>query len=174
MTFFKKLQCDNYASINNEILAYIKSTGLIESSTVFWNFLDTVAFVKATPLFQAWLVQQNFRIRSLAVTIGRDVKACGPHIDTPPAVNKLSWPVLNTQHTFNRWFKETVDHCAVSINSLGGKSYVDPLQLQEIARTEVDSPCIINAGIPHDVWFDESAQFPRIGLQCMLFQEPTL
>ena len=172
--FFKKLSCTNYKEINEQIFDYVKSTGLIESSTVFWNFLDTVSFVKATPLFQSWLSAQQLKIRSLALTIGRDNQCCGPHIDTPPAVNKLSWPIANTQNTFNRWFKERVNHCTIVTNDLGGITYQDITQLEEIARTQVDSPCIINAGIPHDVWCNEQAQFPRLGLQCMLFQEPAL
>jgi hypothetical protein len=172
--FFKKLSCNNYVNINEQIFDYIKSTGLIETSSEFWNFLDTLEFVKATPLLQEWLALHQLKIRSLAVTIGRNPSCCSVHVDTPPAVNKLSWPVSNTKHTFNRWFQELVPNCDVKINQLGGKSYLNTAQLEEIARSEVDEPSIINAGIPHDVWCDDQAVFPRIGLQCMLFREPTL
>ena len=172
--FFRKLSCDNYVTINEQIFNYVKSTGLLETSNEFWNFLDSLEFVKATPLFQEWLSLHQLKIKSLAVTIGRDPNCCSIHVDTPPAVNKLSWPVSNTRHTFNRWFQERTLNCDVKINQLGGKSYLNPTQLEEIARSEVNEPSIINAGIPHDVWCDNRAVFPRIGLQCMLFQEPVL
>lgn len=81
---------------------------------------------------------------------------------------------MNTTGTFNRWFKSRVENPTVHINELGGKSYTDITELEEIGRMEVLYPCIINAGIPHDVYFADSDRFPRVGLQCMLFQEPVL
>jgi hypothetical protein len=60
----------------------------------------------------------------------------------------------------------------VSIDHFGGKQYLDITQLQEIDRMRVDAPAIINVGIPHDVWFEENSQFPRLGLQCQLLKEP--
>jgi len=106
--------------------------------------------------------------------MGFNTACCGIHIDTPPAVNKLSWPILNTKNTYNRWFAAKSSLVSIKINELGGQSYLNAHELEEIGRMEVVDPCIINAGIPHDVWFTEPAVFPRIGLQCMLFQEPTL
>jgi hypothetical protein len=79
--------------------------------------------------------------------------------------------VKNTQHTFNRWFipQEQAD---CYINKLGGKEFVNVLQLDEIDRMEVVQPCLIYAAIPHDVYTEDQAVFPRIGLQCQLFNEP--
>lgn len=171
---YKKLPCKNYHAINQQVLDYIRSLNIIDSSTEFWNMINTLQFVKHTPLLQQWLAMQNLKIHSLAVTIGRNKNCCSIHTDTPPAVNKLSWPVLNTTNTFNRWFVPKVDNPSIHVNHLGGTSYLDIDQLTEIGRMEVVEPCIINAGIPHDVLINEPAVFPRIGLQCMLFQEPQL
>jgi hypothetical protein len=94
------------------------------------------------------------------------------HTDTPPAKLKLSWPIQNTAHTYNRWFRPLVENPNAIINSLGGTVFTKSTQFEEIERMEVTGPCIIYAGIPHDVWADEAAQWPRLGLQCMLFNEP--
>lgn len=174
MKLYKYLQCDNYQEINQQILNFVNETKLIESSKHFWNPISAVDFLKSNPLFYYWMNQQQLKLHSLAVTIGRTLDCCSIHTDTPPAVNKLSWPVLNTQGTFNRWFRPTVENVKVQINPLGGTCYINIDELEEIGRMEVVRPCIINAGIPHDVWIQEPAQFPRIGLQCMLFQEPVL
>jgi hypothetical protein len=174
MKLYKNLPCDNYTEINTQIKEYIDSTGIVLSTTEFWNALSTVEFIRAVPLFTAWLKSVDLKLHSLALTVGRDPTCCGIHVDTPPAVNKLSWPVLNTGGTFNCWFRQLIPTPKIQINSLGGKSYIDINELEEIGRMEVVKPCIINAGIPHNVWFDKSAIFPRVGLQCMLFNEPAI
>jgi hypothetical protein len=171
---YRHLSCDNYEQINQQILAFVQQKKLIKTSQQFWNPVNSSDFIKSVSLFSPWLAQHNLKLHSLAVTIGTDTTCCGIHVDTPPAVNKLSWPVLNTSGTFNRWFRQLIPTPKIQTNSLGGKSYIDINELEEIGRMEVVKPCIINAGIPHDVWFDKSPIFPRVGLQCMLFNEPTI
>lgn len=171
MIYFKKLHCDKFSEINQEMLSYIQSTGLIDHSKAFWNTVPVFEFMKHTPLFVNWLLQNRMPIKSIAVTIGHNENCCGPHIDTPPSIYKLSWPVLNTEFTFNRWFKE-VGSCDKIINDLGGIVYTDPTQLEEVDRTRVDSPAIISTGVPHDVWIETLGHWPRIGLQCQFVNEP--
>jgi len=172
MNYCKELLCNNYEEINQEILNFITSTVDIEHTQHFWNPIPVVSFVKNTPLFQEWCKFNGVQIKAVAVTIGKHENCCGVHTDTPPAVFKLSWPIKNTDCSWNRWFAEQVDNCTVEINHLGGKSYLDISQLKEIARKKVDRPMLINAGIPHDVWFETNSKFPRLGLQCQLMKEP--
>lgn len=174
MKLYKNLPCDNYHEINYQVKQYIYSTGIVDSATEFWNTLPTIEFLRANPLFLTWLESINLRLHSLALTVGKDPDCCVPHTDTPPAVFKLSWPVENTARTYNRWFKPVVDNPDIVINKFGGTHYTNLNQLEEIDRREVLEPCIINAGVIHDVWFDEPAVYPRLGLQCMLFKEPVL
>jgi hypothetical protein len=176
MLFYKKLACKNYNEINQQILKYVESKNLHVTSKCFWNPVDALEFVKSVPLFYAWLRQHNLKLHTVAVTVGNNVNCCGIHIDTPPAVNKLSWPVMNTKNTFNRWFRSRVDAPQTYDNLLGGRSYLDTNELEQIGQMEVIDPCVINAGIPHDVWFPDPdlAVFPRLGLQCKILPEPVL
>jgi hypothetical protein len=172
MKLFKSLPCNNYTEINNQIKEYINATGIVETTTEFWNALPTVDFVKATPLFREWMSLQGLRLHSLALTVGREAGCCNIHTDTPPAKFKLSWPIQNTIHTYNRWFRPLVENPSASTNLLGGTIFTNSNQLEEIERMELVSPCIIHARVPHDVWANEQAQWPRLGLQCVLFNEP--
>jgi hypothetical protein len=172
MKLYKNLPCDNYTQINNQVVAYIESTGIVQHSDQFWNALPTVEFIRATPLFRAWAESNGLKLHSLALTVGRGPDCCGMHTDTPPAQFKLSWPIQNTAHTFNRWFRPVVQHPLHCTNALGGRQFTNPNQFEEIERRELLTPCIIHAGVPHDVWIDAQAQYPRLGLQCMLFNEP--
>lgn len=170
MRLYKKFTCESLHEINQEILRYIDQ--LNWQANQFWNPVPVVDIVRAAPLWQSWLLANNLPVRSVAVTLGLDAHCCGPHTDTPPSQYKLSWPVLNTQHTWNRWFTASPD-APIEINHLGGTSYSDPTTLVEIDRMCVDQPAVIATGIPHDVWFESTAVFPRWGLQCQLFNEPT-
>lgn len=172
MNYYKELSCDNYEEINQEILTYVLTVVDTNNVNHFWNPVPVLGFVKNTPLFQTWLTQQDLKIKALALTVGTHPHCCGPHVDTPPAVYKLSWPIQHTETTWNRWFQELVDRCDVETNHLGGRQYNNMDQLKEIDRKQVDHPMLIYAGIPHDVWFEEGSKFPRLGLQCQLIKEP--
>lgn len=174
MKLYKNLPCDNYYQINEQVKQYVYGTGIVASTNQFWNLLPTLEFIRATPLFYEWLVSIDLQLYSLALTVGRDENCCVAHTDTPPAVFKLSWPIENTARTYNRWFKPIVSDPDTIVNEYGGTHYVNADQLEEIERKELLGPCIINAGVIHDVWIDSPAVYPRLGLQCMLFKEPVL
>ena len=168
MNLYKILDCKNYKEVNQELLDFIIKNKL-ENSKYFWNPVDIKELFKCCPLFKQWIIETKIPIRTVAVTVGNDIYCCGPHVDTPPARYKLSWPILNTEQTFNRWYK-IKDKTKFKINRLGGKSYeID--NLEEIGINEVLLPMIIDAGIPHDVYIKEG-KFPRLGLQCQFFNEP--
>ena len=168
MNYYKILECKNYQEINQELIDFVIKNNL-GSSVNFWNPVDIKELYKACQLFKQWIIDTKIPIKSVAVTVGNKISCCGPHVDTPPARYKLSWPILNTQQTFNRWYK-IKDETIYKINELGGKFYnID--NLEEIESIEVLAPMIIDAGIPHDVYIKEE-KFPRLGLQCQLFKEP--
>jgi hypothetical protein len=172
MNYYKKLPCNNYDNINQEILNHVLMTIDVANPTAFWNPVPVIDFVKATPLFQTWLQEQKLQLRALAVTIGADQNCCGPHKDTPPARFKLSWPIQNSETTFNRFFQPLNNQSTTEINHLGGTSYLNLDELTEVDRMRVDSPALIDAQQLHDVWFEPDSMFPRLGLQCHLMKEP--
>lgn len=169
MQLYKQFVCTDLNEINQEILTYISKLDLPLS---FWNPTDISEFIRANPKFKQWILSNNLAIKSVAITQGLEPNCCGPHTDTPPSTYKLSWPVLNTEKTFNRWYIASCD-CPTLVNSFGGVNYLDPTKLIEIDRMRVDAPAIIATGVPHDVWCESDAKFPRLGLQCQLFNEPT-
>ena len=173
MNCFQELNCENYTDINNEILHYINKLNIVEKSTVFWNPLNVIEMSKSVPSFSKWAYDQKLKISTIALTIGKNDYPERIHVDTPPARYKLSWPILNSNNSFNRWFKVISSNPKIEINSLGGTVYTDITDLEEICRRRVDFPAIIDAGIPHDVVFDGLVVQPRLGLQCQLFVEPT-
>lgn len=171
MNLYRDLPCVDYDVVNTQMLDFILSTGISESPT-FWNPVDIKLFFRSCPNFFRWAAHQELMIESVAITVGRSERPLRPHRDTPPARYKLSWPIANSDMTWNRWFAVNVEHPDVEINELGGLSYNDINDLKEIGRRRVDRPGIIDAGVPHDVWYESPGRFPRLGLQCKLRKEP--
>lgn len=171
MSLYKDVECQNYHAINEQILAFVKDQG-IDSSSTFWNAVDIKIFLRACPLFFKWTMQHNLMLDGVAVTVGKSERPVRPHVDTPPARFKLSWPIANSDMTWNRWFEVIVPDPDVEINELGGLAYNNLDHLREIDRRRVDRPGLIDAGIPHDIFYEKPGLFPRLGLQCKLRQEP--
>lgn len=171
INYYRYVPCKNYNEINLEIQAFVSQFNIVENSRQFWNPVSVVDFLRACPLFATWAAEQGVRIKTLSVTVGTVNRCCTAHTDTPPARFKLSWPVINTANTYNRWFDAPV-HATKEINSYGGTNYLNDQELTELDRVCVDRPMIINAGVIHDVWVDGQIVIPRVGLQCQLMQEP--
>ena len=168
MNLYQSLPCTYIDNINKDIKDWIDKNVICQG---FWNPIDEVKFIRENLKFASWCRSNNLKIRSISITWAENPYCCGPHIDTPPARYKLNWPVHNTQYTWNRWF-ETKLNAVTKINDLGGLSYMNYNDLVEIDRKEVIEPALIDAGVIHDVWCEPCTQFPRIGLQCQIFNEP--
>lgn len=172
MILYKDLPCAEYENINRDLMAWVESQNI--EFTDFWNPVEIKNLIKSVPSFWRWLKQSNLLISSAAITYGTTINCCGPHIDTPPARFKLSWPIKNTKGSWNRWFQLKDPKQTHTVNHWGGKMFHEPESLLEITRREVTGPSLIDAGVIHDVWFDTSDPiWPRIGLQCQLLNEPT-
>lgn len=171
MNYYKILPCDEYEQINQGIWRWIKSQGFVDTTKEFWNPIDHRDLLKQNPQFMTWALNLNLKLKSIAVTVGKSKDCCGIHTDTPPARFKLNWPVINTKNTYTRWFSPISDNLSKSINELGGTSFYDYTQFQEVARLESVVPSIIDAGVPHDVVIGAEVIFPRVGLQCQLYNE---
>lgn len=169
--FWLDLDCPNYLEINSSIKSWIDRQAFLSDTKSFWNPINTKELLMFAQEFQQWLVQKKMPVINIAVTWGTNFRCCGPHTDCPPARFKLSWPVENCDNTWNRWFRRSSDQSKYIINDLGGQSFALS-DVEEIARRETIRPALIDAGQIHDVWCAPNAKFPRIMLQCQLFNEP--
>lgn len=171
--FYKELDCPDYESINQDILKWIEDRRLIETSDSFWNPIDSLDFMKSIPSFSNWCKSHNLKIQKVVATILKsDTPMPGIHIDTPPARYKLSWPILNTSTTWNHWYKikdQTADQVITGYQSI---EFTNIEQLLEIDSRRLTGPALIDAGIIHDLSVSPDQKYPRIGLQCQLFNEP--
>lgn len=136
MHSYQILDCDNYQSINEQLLDYVKKyTNLItndpgrpgfdKQKTPFQyaNFVNAGHFVKENPLMIKWLASYKLILRDVyftlawsPVTKGKDISSCPIHLDKPPVYWKLNWPILNMEQSAIRFFK--LKDPSIDINTL--------------------------------------------------------
>jgi hypothetical protein len=150
------LECRNQTEIAQELYDFLgKPNGPLETPvTKFWNFLDkkqAYGCLKECPTLLNWFESLALRVREISFTVYNETIKTSPHVDAPPVVAKINFPVLNTQDTYNVWFDKDDT---------------------EIDRVECVNPIVLRSDVKHTVEIGNRAQFPRIQVSFCFYNEP--
>jgi len=150
------LECNNQTQIAQELNFFLsKPNGpLRRPVTKFWNFLNKAQAyecLKECPTLQAWFDSLRLKVREISFTIYNETVKTYPHVDAPPVIAKINFPVLNTEDTYNVWFDEDDN---------------------EIDRVECVAPVVLRSNIKHTVEIGDTAKFPRIQVSFCFYNEP--
>ena len=156
MKHYHILECNNQKTISQELYSFLnKPQGLINSPvTKFWNFLDkktAFACLKECPALAEWFDSLGLRVREISFTVYNETVKTSPHVDAPPVIAKINFPVINTEDTYNVWFNEND---------------------KEIDRVECVTPIVLRSNVKHTVEIGNKAKFPRIQVSFCFYNEP--
>lgn len=156
MKSYHVLECANQKQISKELhLFLLKENRVLEKDNLkFWNFLNKKELFnclkKCTALSQ-WFETLGLKVREGSFTVYNNEIKTSPHVDAPPVVAKINFPVCNTTDTYNVWFDENK---------------------KEIDRVECIKPIVLRSDILHTVEIGKLAQFPRIQMSFCFYKEP--
>lgn len=106
MKCFFELACDNVESISQQIDDFIKAkTNILNTTKYGWHFIDCKELLGACPDLLKYFQQNKLYPRHAAITIVTESYHLPRHIDEPPVVAKINFPVRNTKGWANRWYK---------------------------------------------------------------------
>lgn len=152
MKCFAEIPCDTVEQISKEIYDFlVQNTTLIKNPVIGWNFIDRRTLLQNSPNLVNFFKELKLKPRDAAVTILTDDGQLPMHIDEPPVIAKLNFPVVNTQGWANRWYKDDV--------------VIDEIR-------DLDRPIIFNSQIPHSVDKLDANTVPRIIASFTFFNEP--
>jgi hypothetical protein len=161
---FLRTQTDLYADLDSRSL---------------WNKLDTRALILAVPDLAKYFQTFGLKIKEIAVTVCNNNKGAGLHIDELPVVAKINFPILNTTGSQNLWYTvpdDLMEQVDPIVNEFGSKFYdlesVDLGLCTKIGSVEMLKPVVFNSQLPHMIDTSNCANFPRLVLTCMFFNEP--
>jgi len=156
MKSYHVLECLKQKQIAEELHAFLsQENGQLEKSSLqFWNFLskrDLFNCLKDCTTLSRWFESLGLKVREGSFTIYNEVIKTSPHVDAPPVVAKINFPVINTRDTFNVWFDQDNN---------------------EIDRVECVKPIVLRSDILHTVEIGKQACFPRIQMSFCFYNEP--
>ena len=156
MKSYHVLECANQKQIANELhLFLLKENRVLEKDNLkFWNFLNKKQLfncLKECTALSHWFETLGLKVREGSFTVYNNEIKTSPHVDAPPVVAKINFPVCNTTDTYNVWFDENK---------------------KEIDRVECIKPIVLRSDILHTVEIGKLAQFPRIQMSFCFYKEP--
>ena len=156
MRYYHILECGNQTQIAQELYAFLSKPDrpLKTPVTKFWNFLDknhAYQCLTECPALSAWFGSLGLRAREISFTVYNETVKTSPHVDAPPVIAKINFPVLNTSDTYNVWFNDADI---------------------EIDRVECVTPIVLRSNVKHTVEIGNKAKFPRIQVSFCFYNEP--
>ena len=149
------LDCPKQQKIADSLCGYY--TGITASRTItsFWNSLNREEIKNYLSIpnieLKNWFDSLGLKVRDISFTVCNENTKVSPHVDEPPVIAKINFPVLNTQDTYNVWFNEDGS---------------------ELARVECTKPIVLNSEIKHTVEMGKTAKYPRVQFSFCFYNEP--
>lgn len=156
MKSYHVLECANKKQISEQLYTFLsKNNGPLRKKNLeFWNFLnkkDLFSCLNECHALSTWFEGLGLKVREASFTIYNEEIKTHPHVDAPPVVAKINFPVINTQDTYNVWFDN---------------------DRTEIDRVECINPIVLRSNILHTVEIGKLASFPRIQMSFCFYNEP--
>lgn len=179
---YQPVDCPEQSTIQQKTLDFLKSqTQIFEQldSLSLWNKQNTVDYVRAVPELVKWTQDLGLKLREVSVTVCNSNENVALHIDELPVTAKINFPILNTEDTYNCWYKVPEDLLAQikPVTNIFGNSYynletIDLDQCELVGEYELLKPVVFNSQIPHMIRMQSAKKFPRLVLSCTFFKEP--
>jgi hypothetical protein len=172
---YYELKCDNLDVISKKLLNLIADK--LETSNG-WIFLDNSTVLKSIPELLAFFKANKLYLRNSAVTILQEDLPL--HIDVPPTIAKINFPILNTKGWVNRWYQVDQDilkNCP-KIKDEFGNEKEDILAIPKSAIKlcaelfDFSNPVVFNSRILHSVDQLDEKQKPRVVASFTFLNEP--
>lgn len=150
---FVELECNNIDKISDGIFKYLLTkTDVLKTKEYGWHFINKKELLDYVPELLEFFIQHKLIPRDAAVTIITENKHLPIHIDEPPVIAKINFPVLNTIGWANRWYDQ------------------NEKIIGEILDLSV--PIVFNSQIPHSVEKITAITVPRIVASFTFHNEP--
>lgn len=155
MKSYHILDCPQQQKIADSLYGFYKGITANNPPKQFWTHLSrehviNYISIPNLPLLD-WFERLDLKIRDISFTVYDRVLHTAPHVDEPPVVAKINFPVLNTNDTYNVWFDENGN---------------------EIDRVECINPIVLRSDIMHTVEIGKKAVLPRIQFSFCFYNEP--
>jgi hypothetical protein len=172
---YTELECPNLDIISKKIYDLVEYK---LSAKEGWLFLDTIQILKGVPELMVFFKQHRLYPKHSAITILNDDFKL--HIDVPPTIAKINFPILNTDGWVIRWYDidpESLNQCPTIVDEFNCVKE-DISQLPESALVlaselyDFNKPIVFNSRMGHSVTKINPSTYPRIVASFTFVNEP--
>ena len=176
---FKKLLCANTAIISQQLYDFAKHQININDGTQpSWRFVNSIDLLQQAPALAEFFKQQRLYLRDSAFVVLYDTMPL--HVDAPPVIAKINFPVLNGRGWRNAWYhvdSKVLNACPDCVDDLGFAnkdiSQLDVTQLHQLDSVDdLDTPVVFNSAIPHTVIKTTADKLPRVVASFTFHNQP--
>ena len=175
---FVELECDGLDTIATKTASYLERTVGFSKKEVPWIFLNLKEVLLEIPDYIPYFKKHKLIPRGCACTVIHDNLSL--HIDAPPVVAKMNFPILNTDGWSNKWYscgKEILASLPETKDPLG----LDNLDVTSIKSEDLtliaecanfNKPIILNSQQLHSVEKTSNASTPRVMMAFTFVNDP--
>ena len=149
------LDCGKQQKIADSLYGYYVGVTANNPPKEFWTHLTREQikdyFSTSNLEIKKWFDTLNLKVRDMSFTVYNEEIQTKSHVDEPPVIAKINFPVLNTKDTYNVWFDDKGN---------------------EIDRVECTKPIVLRSNILHTVEVGKNAKYPRIQFSFCFYSEP--
>ena len=149
------LDCDKQQKIADSLYGYYVGITSHNKPKEFWTKLtrQQIKDYFAIPNLEIknWFDSLGLKVRDMSFTVWNEEIKTSPHVDEPPVIAKINFPVLNTKDTYNVWLDDNGT---------------------EIDRVESTKPIVLRSNIMHTVERGKKSKLPRIQFSFCFYNEP--
>lgn len=176
---FKTLPCANTATISQQLYDFAQhKVNLSDLTQPSWRFVNSIELLQQAPALAEFFKQHRLYLRDSAFVVLYDTMPL--HVDAPPVIAKINFPVVNGQGWRNAWYhvdSEVLLTCPDCVDDLGFAnkdiSHLDINQLREIdSIDDLDEPVVFNSAIPHTVIKTTANTLPRVVASFTFHNQP--
>ena len=172
--------CDLTSQISEQTHQYLLDhTALLDAAPHPWNQLDLRELLAHAPALMRFCREHRLLPASASAVIFTGELFV--HVDTPPVVAKVNFPVCNTEYYENRWYhipKEDIAALPTRKDGLGQHFFeFRGVELENYPVSTVvgmTAPMVLNSEIPHGVFAVDPAETPQRVLLSMTFHNEPL
>ena len=149
------LDCPKQQKIADSLYGYYVGITSHNKPKEFWTKLTRQQikdyFTIPNLEIKKWFDDLGLKVRDMSFTEWNEEIKTSPHVDEPPVIAKINYPVLNTKDTYNVWLDD---------------------KGTEIDRVESTKPIVLRSNIMHTVERGKKSKLPRIQFSFCFYNEP--
>ncbi len=153
------LDCEKQQKIADNLYGFFLGITAHDKPKGFWNTctreqVEQYFYSSNESLeLRKWFDSMHLKVRDMSYTYwGTDsIHQVETHIDRPPVIAKINFPVLNTKNTYNTWYDE---------------------DRNEIDRVECIAPIVLRSDILHGIDMGKNPKIPRLQFSFCFYKEP--